>query len=242
MSTLIKICGLKTPESVDAAVAAGADMIGFVVFEKSPRHISLELGQELGARVGAGVAKVLLTVDADDALLAAAIAALRPVYLQLHGKETPERVAAIRANFGLKVIKAIEIESRASFDRIRAFDEVADMLLFDAKPPANAAHPGGNGAVFDWRLLAGQKISRSWLLAGGLHSGNVAEALRASGAHGVDVSSGVESAPGVKDAEKIAAFVKAARAAAESLAPATKAAARGKGGLQEKLGLARRNG
>ncbi|ACK49127.1 Phosphoribosylanthranilate isomerase [Methylocella silvestris BL2] len=242
MSTLIKICGLKAPEAVDAAMAAGADMVGFVVFEKSPRHISLQQGQELGARVGPGVAKVLLTVDADDALLAAAIAALGPAYLQLHGKETPERVAAIRANFGLKVIKAIEIENRAGLDRIRIFDEVADMLLFDAKAPANAAHPGGNGAPFDWKLLAGQKISRPWLLAGGLHSGNVAEALRASGAHGVDVSSGVESAPGVKDADKIAAFIQAARAEAPGVAPTAKSAPRGKAGLQEKLGLARRNG
>lgn len=213
MSTLIKICGLAAPEAVDAAMKAGADMLGFVLFDKSPRHVSLELAGRLGARVGSAAAKVLLTVDADDALLAAAIAALDPQFLQLHGGETPERVAAIRASFGMKVIKAIGIGDSADLAEIRRYDGIADMLLFDARPKPATDRPGGNGGAFDWSLLRGVATKKPWLLAGGLNAENVAQALIETGAPGVDVSSGVESAPGVKDKDKIADFVAKARAA-----------------------------
>ncbi|VFU07094.1 N-(5'-phosphoribosyl)anthranilate isomerase [Methylocella tundrae] len=213
MSTLIKICGLAAPEAVDAAMKAGADLLGFVFFDKSPRHVSLEQAGRLGARAGSGAARVLLTVDADDALLAAAIAALDPQFLQLHGGETPERVAAIRACFGVKVIKAIGIGDSADLAEIGRYDDVADMLLFDARPKAATDRPGGNGGAFDWSLLRGLKTKKPWLLAGGLNAGNVAQALIETGAPGVDVSSGVESAPGVKDKDKIADFVARARAA-----------------------------
>lgn len=218
MNPIVKICGLTSAEAVDAALAAGADMIGFVVFEKSPRHVSFAQARDLAARAGGAAAKVLLTVDADDALLAVAIAALQPDYLQLHGAETPARVAAVRAKFGMKAIKAIPVADRASLRAGAAFDEVADMLLFDAHPPADAERPGGNGAAFDWRILAGLSLRHPWLLAGGLDADNVEAALRMSGAPGVDVSSGVESAPGAKDSRKIAAFVAAARRAAPTLA------------------------
>jgi phosphoribosylanthranilate isomerase len=213
MSTLVKICGLKTLDAVDAAVTAGADMVGFVVFDRSPRHVSLDQAARLGARVPSSAAKVLLTVDADDASLAAAIAALNPAFLQLHGAETPERVAAIRAGFGVKVIKALAIGERADLDLIRRYDDIADMLLFDARPCPDATRPGGNGAGFDWSLLAGLATKKPWLLAGGLTAGNVAQALRETGAPGVDVSSGVENAPGVKDKGKISEFIAMVRAA-----------------------------
>jgi phosphoribosylanthranilate isomerase len=213
MSTLVKICGLNTQDAVDAAVKAGADMVGFVFFDGSPRHVSLDRAASLGAAVPSSAAKVLLTVDADDASLAAAIAALDPAFLQLHGAETPERVAAIRAGFGVKVIKAIGIGERADLDLIRRYDDIADMLLFDARPNPDASRPGGNGGTFDWSLLAGVATKKPWLLAGGLDAGNVARALRETGAPGVDISSGVESAPGVKDHGKIAEFIAMVRAA-----------------------------
>ncbi len=230
MSTLVKICGLRTQDAVDAAVKAGADMVGFVFFDASPRHVSLDQAAGLGARVPAGVAKVLLTVDADDASLAAAIAALEPAFLQLHGGETPERVAAIRAGFGVKVIKAIGIGARADLDLIRRYDDIADMLLFDARPRPEASRPGGNGGAFDWSLLSGVATRKPWLLAGGLDAGNVAEALRETNAPGVDVSSGVESAPGVKDGGKIAEFIALVRAVRKE---------RGGSDRPEKLGLTR---
>jgi phosphoribosylanthranilate isomerase len=211
MSIIVKICGVATPGALRAALDAGADMIGFVFCDKSPRHVSLEQAAGLGAGVGAGVAKVLLTVDADDALLAAAIAALEPSFLQLHGGETPERVAAIRSGFGLKVIKAIGIGESVDLAQIRRYHEIADMLLLDAKPKPDAQRPGGNGIGFDWSLLAALEMKKPWLLAGGLDAGNVARALAETGAPGVDVSSGVESAPGVKDPAKMARFVAAVR-------------------------------
>ncbi len=230
MSTLVKICGLNAQDAVDAALEAGADMVGFVVFDRSPRHVSLDQAASLGARVGSSAARVLLTVDADDASLAAAIAALDPAFLQLHGTETPERVAAIRAGFGVKVIKAIGIGARADLDLIRGYDEIADMLLFDALPHPDATRPGGNGAGFNWSLLAGVATKKPWLLAGGLDAGNVGQALRETRAPGVDVSSGVESAPGVKDKGKIAEFIAVVRAARPD---------RGGSDRWEKLGLAR---
>ncbi len=214
MSVIVKICGLSTEEALDTALAHGADLAGFVVFEKSPRHVSLEVAARLGKRAGNRIRKVLLTVDADDILLAAAIAALEPALLQLHGSETPERAASIRARFGLPVMKAIGIRAAADLALIPQFDAVADFLLFDAKPAPKAKIPGGTGKSFDWSLLAGINFKKPWLLAGGLDAGNVAEALALTRAPGVDVSSGVESAPGVKDPNKIAAFIAAARSAA----------------------------
>jgi len=216
MSTIVKICGLATQDGLDAALACGADMLGFVFFNKSPRHVSLDLATALGARVGGRADKVLLTVDADDALLAAAIAALDPQFLQLHGGETPARVASIRARFGLPVMKAIGIGAAPDPAEIRLFDAIADMLLFDAKPRPEAARPGGNGTGFDWVLLDAIETKKPWLLAGGLDATNVAAALASTRAHGVDVSSGVESAPGEKDPDKIAAFVAKVRATPRS--------------------------
>jgi phosphoribosylanthranilate isomerase len=222
MSVIVKICGLATEASLDAALACGADMAGFVFFDKSPRHVSLELAANLGRRAANRACKVLVTVDAGDAALAAAIKALDPGLLQLHGSESPERVAAIRARFGLPVMKAIGIGAAADLAIVPVFDGVADFLLFDAKPPSAASRPGGSGTRFDWSLLGMIETKKPWLLAGGLDAGNVADALAQTHAPGVDVSSAVESAPGVKDADKIAAFIVAVRAAAEKLGPAAR--------------------
>jgi phosphoribosylanthranilate isomerase len=219
MSVIVKICGLATEAGLDAALDHGADMVGFVFYEKSPRHVSLELAARLGERAGWRARKVLLTVDADDTSLAAAIAALDPALLQLHGSETPERVAVVRAQFGLPVMKAIGIGTAADLALVPHFASVADFLLFDAGPGPQAKTPGGTGKRFDWSLLAGVKTKKPWLLAGGLNADNVAHALAQTGAPGVDVSSGVESAPGVKDPAKIAAFIARARAGAEKLGP-----------------------
>ena len=212
MSIVVKICGLSTPEAVEAALAAGADMLGFVRFAKSPRHISLDVAQNLGRQVGAQARKVLLTVEASDAELAAAIEALRPDLLQLHGRETPEQVAALKARFGLPVMKAIAVGEARDLASIAAYEEVADMILLDSRA-ADSVLPGGTGRAFDWSLLKDLKLRKPWLLAGGLNAGNVEAALKATHAPGVDVSSGVESTPGVKDLAKIAAFVAEARAA-----------------------------
>lgn len=211
MSPIVKICGIKETSGLDAALAAGADMIGLVFFERSPRHVSLETAEVLAARMGSRARRVALTVDADDPTLEAIVAAARPDILQLHGAETPARVLAVRHRFGLPVMRALSIGSQADRARVAAFDAVADLLLFDAPVAPSAARPGGNGATFDWSLLCGLAPRVPWLLAGGLHAGNVAAALAATGADGIDVSSGVERAPGVKDAALIAAFVAAAR-------------------------------
>lgn len=216
MSVLVKICGLSTPQTVDAALRAGADMIGFVYFERSPRHVSLGALRRLFDHAGARAAKVLLTVDAGDALIAEALSNLRPDFLQLHGREPPERAAALRASSGVKIIKALPVDSPASLAAAATYAGAVDMLLLDAKPPAGAALPGGNGASFDWRLLQPWSAPAPWLLAGGLDAGNVGEALRVSRAPGVDVSSGVESGPGVKDEAKIVAFLRAARGGVSS--------------------------
>lgn len=214
MSFLIKVCGLNSPQAVGAALEAGADMAGFVFFKQSPRNISLDEARMLSAQMGHRARKVALTVDADDATLAAVVEALEPDVLQLHGSETPDRVVDVRKRFGLPVMRAIAIAGRSDLEQIDAFDLAADYLLFDARPPAGAARPGGHGATFDWRLLRGLTQKRPWLLAGGLDIDNVERAIRATGTKGVDVSSGVESARGVKDAEKIAEFVARARRAA----------------------------
>jgi phosphoribosylanthranilate isomerase len=217
MSVIVKICGLATEAGVDAAIDCGADMVGFVFYDKSPRHVSLELAASLGLRAANRACKVLLTVDADDASLAAAIAALDPGLLQLHGNETPERVASIRARFGLPVMKAIGIGDAADLIFIPPFDAVADYLLFDAKPSPVTGRPGGNGSSFDWSLLGMIETKKPWLLAGGLNVANVAEAITQTRARGVDVSSGVESVTGKKDRDKIAAFIAAARGVDQKL-------------------------
>ena len=211
MQPIVKICGLKTPETLAAAIDAGADMVGFVFFPKSPRHIDLATAEVLGRQAQGKALKVALTVDADDAALAAIVAALNPDLLQLHGHESPERVAAIRARFGLPVMKAIGVAHADDLKDVQAFAAVADRLLFDAKPPKDAAHPGGNGLAFDWSLLTGLDLSIPSMVSGGLDPANVAEALRRTRAQGVDVSSGVETAPGQKDPAKITAFVRAAK-------------------------------
>lgn len=213
MSPLIKICGLSTEPTLEAALEAGADRVGFVVFPKSPRHVSPDRLRLLAGRAGARAAVVVLTVDADDALLAEVIDAARPSMLQLHGRETPERVAAIRTRFGLPVMKAVAVSATPDLAGVPAYAAVADEILFDAKPPPGARLPGGNGVPFDWRLLSALDLPVPFMLSGGLTADNVGEALAVSRAPAVDVSSGVETAPGVKDPEKILAFVRAVRSA-----------------------------
>jgi len=211
MSVLVKICGLKTPEALDVALEAGADMVGFVFFPPSPRHVGLAAAAELGRRVGDRARKVALIVDADDALLKSITDALRPDLLQLHGAETPARVQAIKARFGLPVMKAIAVEARADLAAVKLYDTVADRLLFDARAPREATRPGGLGKPFDWHLLEELDLAVPYMLSGGLDPDNVAAALRITSAPGVDVSSGVERAPGEKDHDKIRAFIRAAR-------------------------------
>ncbi|TXM72587.1 phosphoribosylanthranilate isomerase [Methylobacterium sp. WL12] len=212
MSIRVKICGLSTPETMAAALEAGADWIGLVRFPKSPRHVDLDAARTLSAQARGRAERVVLLVDPDDAALDAALEAIDPDLIQLHGAETPERVAAIRRRAGRPVMKALGVASRADLDRISAF-AAADRLLLDAKPPSGAVLPGGNGRAFDWTLLDGADLPSGWMLSGGLDPSRVAAALARTGATAVDVSSGVESAPGVKDPDRIAAFVRAARAA-----------------------------
>jgi phosphoribosylanthranilate isomerase len=217
MTLLIKICGLRTPDALDAALAAGADMVGFVFFPPSPRNIGVQAARTLGERVAGRARKVALSVNATNAELDLAVEALKPDMLQLHGKETPERVVAVRSRYHLPVMKALPIESRADLSSIRLYAQVADRLLFDARAPRDATRPGGLGKAFDWRLLEGVNPGVPFMLSGGLDAGNVAEALRITRAPAVDVSSGVERAPGEKDPEKIRAFVRAAREADAAL-------------------------
>lgn len=211
MALTIKICGLSAPDTLEVALDAKADCVGFVFFPPSPRNLSPEAARVLGAQVKGRAAKVALTVDANDDFLAAIIAALKPDMLQLHGKETTDRVVAVRTRFGLPVMKAVPIATRADVAAIRPYAAVADRLLFDARPPADATRPGGLGRRFDWTLLSGIDAGMPWMLSGGLDPGNVAEAIAITGARGVDVSSGVERAPGEKDPGRIRAFIRAAR-------------------------------
>ncbi len=206
----VKICGLRRLADVKAVAAAGAAYAGFVFFAKSPRHLTVAAARPLLLAVPEGLAKVALTVDADDAALDAIVTALPIDMLQLHGHESPERVAQVRARYGLPVMKAVGVADAGDLAAVFEYSLVADQVLIDAKPPKGAAIPGGNGVAFDWRLLAGRRWLRPWMLAGGLTPENVAEAIRLTGARQVDVSSGVESAPGVKDAGRIAGFVAAA--------------------------------
>ncbi len=211
MSLLVKICGLSTPETIDVAIEAGADMVGVVFFAPSPRNVGYELARSLGEQVRGRAQKVALSVDATDDQLAASIEALKPDLLQLHGKETPDRVATVRARFGIPVMKALPIAERADLAPIRLYEKVADRLIFDARAPREATRPGGLGQTFDWRLLEDLKLAIPFMLSGGLDAANVAEALRITHAPEVDVSSGVERAPGKKDPDKIVAFIHAAR-------------------------------
>jgi phosphoribosylanthranilate isomerase len=215
MSLLVKICGLSTRETLDAALDAGADMVGFVFFPPSPRHLGLEAARELGKRAGRNALKVALTVDADDATLGNIVEALRPDILQLHGKETVARLRDIKQAFGLPIMKAMAVETAADLAVLPGYAAVADRILFDARPPTGATRPGGLGAAFDWHVLENLDLRLPFMVSGGLHADNVAEAIRVTRAGGVDVSSGVERAPGVKDVEMIRGFIRAARASQE---------------------------
>jgi phosphoribosylanthranilate isomerase len=209
----VKICGLRTVADVMAAADAGASYVGFVFFPKSPRNVTIDEAAALAIEVPMGVAKVALVVNADDAFLDALTAKVPLDMLQLHGSETPARVAEVKARYSLPVMKAIGISTAADLEKIDTYAAVADQLLIDAKPPKDANLPGGNGNAFDWQLLAGRKYwTKPWMLAGGLTMDNVASAIATTGATQVDLSSGVESARGVKDPALIHAFIAAARA------------------------------
>jgi len=213
MSILIKICGINSVESADAAVRAGVDFAGLVFFPASPRNLTREQGASLAERMRGRARLVALMADSTDEEIGAVVKAVRPDFLQFHGTESPERVGAARAQFGIPVIKALAIADASDLARAASYADAADMFLFDAKAPVNAPRPGGHGAAFDWQLLRGRSFPRPWLLAGGLNADNVARAIASSDAPGVDVSSGVEAAPGVKSAQMISDFVAAARSA-----------------------------
>jgi len=219
MAVLIKICGLKTEAALDAALDAGADLVGFVFFPPSPRHVGFEAARMLGARVQGRARKVAVSVDASDDLLRSGIEALQPDLLQLHGRETPERVAVVRSRFGIPVMKALPVTERADLSSVHLYAKVADRIMFDARAPREATRPGGHGLAFDWRLLENLALAVPFVLSGGLHAGNIAEALDITRAGGLDVSSGVERAPGEKDIDKIREFIRAARAADVALSP-----------------------
>jgi phosphoribosylanthranilate isomerase len=213
MTLDIKICGLKTGEALQAALSGGASHVGFIFFGKSPRNIApAEAGRLRKAATGRAKA-VAVTVDADDATLDAIVAEMAPDMLQLHGHETPERVAAVKARHGLPVMKAFSVRDVADLAAIKPYRGVADLFLFDAKPPRGAELPGGNGVPFDWRVLAALDPDLRYMLSGGLNAGNIGEALRRVSPAGIDISSGVESAPGIKDVALIEAFFGAVRAA-----------------------------
>jgi len=208
MALLVKICGINSAAAADAAI--GADFCGLVFHPRSPRHVSPDAARALADRIRGRARLVTLVADADDDTIAAALAAIRPDLLQLHGRETPERAAAIGARFGVPLIKAFAIDEASDFAAVPAYAPLAEMFLFDAKAPSGAV-PGGHGVAFDWQLLNNRRFARPWLLAGGLSAENVARAVAVSGAPGVDVSSGVETAPGVKSPDRIAAFLSAAK-------------------------------
>lgn len=209
MSIAVKICGVKTADAIDAAARAGATHIGFNFYQKSPRYVSATEAGKLAERAP-GLRSVALTVDANDETLHEISAGLHPQMWQLHGDEPPERVNAIRNMFRVPVMKAVAIETAADIARARKYEQVADWLLFDAKP---GELPGGNGLAFDWNLIAGETWTKPWMLSGGLTADNVADAIRLTRTHAVDVSSGVESARGQKDPQLIERFVAAARSA-----------------------------
>jgi len=212
MSLIVKICGLSTRETLDVALDAGADMVGFVFFPASPRHLSLENARDLGRQVKRRALKVALTVDADDATISNIVEALQPDLLQLHGHETVARLRDIKQKFGLPIMKVMAVETSADLAPLPGYVAVADRVLFDARAPKEATRPGGLGSVFDWHVLENIGLKLPFMVSGGLHAGNLAEAVRVTRAGGVDVSSGVERAPGIKDPEMIRAFIRAARA------------------------------
>ena len=218
MSLIVKICGLSTPLTLDAALSAGSDMVGFVFFPASPRHVDLDTARVLGKQAKGRAVKVALSVDADDALLANSIDALQPQILQLHGSESVARIRDIKQKFGLPVMKALPVASKADLAVLPGYAAVCDRILFDAKPPKDATRPGGLGEPFDWHLLEGLNLALPYMVSGGLDASNVAEALRITRAGGVDISSGVESAPGIKDPDMIRDFIRAARATQELIA------------------------
>ncbi|WP_208990966.1 phosphoribosylanthranilate isomerase [Pseudovibrio sp. Tun.PSC04-5.I4] len=214
-SAMIKICGISTEETADAVTNAHADMIGFVFFPKSPRHVSVKQAKELADHVRGKTKIVALTVNMDDAGLREISEVIAPDVFQLHGSESPERCAEIREIFGIPVMKAFGISCAEDLEAVQAYIPFVDRLLFDAKPPKNSDIPGGNGVSFDWKLLQGLELGKPIMLSGGLGPENVREALAISGVHAVDVSSGVEREKGVKDIELIKAFVREARSVAE---------------------------
>lgn len=218
MALDIKICGLKTDGALAAALAGGASHVGFIFFAKSPRYVDpLEAGRLRQAATGKAQA-VAVTVDASDAFLDEIVAKMHPDMLQMHGSETPERVAQVKARYGLPVMKALSVSEAADLERIKPFIGVADRFLFDAKPPKDSELPGGNGVAFDWHILAGLDASVDYMLSGGLNAANIGDALRLANPPGIDISSGVESAPGVKDPALIEQFFRAVRAARDDRA------------------------
>jgi phosphoribosylanthranilate isomerase len=211
MTPMIKICGLSTPDTVRTALDNGAAMIGFIFFAKSPRNITIGQAAELRKQAIGRAEAVAVTVDADDAFLDAIVSGMKPDWLQLHGHETPERVAGVKARFGLPVMKALSVRESADLEAIAPYSGIADRFLFDAKAPKGSELPGGNGISFDWTLLATLDPGLDYMLSGGLNAGNVGEALAITHAPGLDISSGVESAPGVKDISLINGFFAAVK-------------------------------
>jgi phosphoribosylanthranilate isomerase len=218
----VKICGINALAALDAALEAGADLVGLVFFPPSPRAVAPDVALRLAARARGRAQIAALVVDADDKLLADVVAQANPDLLQLHGAESPARVAAVRARFGRPVIKAIPVAAAADLSIVPAYEAVADRILFDARPPKDATRPGGHGRAFDWTLLARLARNKPMMLSGGLTAETVATAIAIVRPDGIDVSSGVERAPGEKDPEKIARFVRAARDAAAALGGAPK--------------------
>lgn len=219
MTVKVKICGVRDADAVRASVEAGAAYLGFVFFAKSPRAVSADEARDLALETPPGLCKVGLFVDPTDAFLDQTLATAPLDMLQLHGRETPERVAEIARRVGLPIMKAVSIGAAQDLPALAAHEATADQILCDARPPSDHPLPGGAGVSFDWRLIAGRRWRRPWMLAGGLTTANVAEAIRLTGATQVDVSSGVESAPGLKSSEKIRAFIDAARNAERPEAP-----------------------
>lgn len=223
MSLKVKVCGMKQPERIEQAAALGASLLGFIFYPPSPRYVDPARARDLLSAVPAGIETVGIIVDASDAEIDAILQAAPLDILQLHGYETPERVEAIALHSGCRVMKALRVETAADLDDLAAYADVADMILFDAKPPRDANWPGGHGLPFDWRLLQDIRLTKPWALAGGLHAGNLEAAVGLTGAPIVDVSSGVESRPGVKDPEKLEAFFAAARRLADKVPERTPA-------------------
>lgn len=216
MKPLVKICGLKTPEAIKAAIDNGAQYIGFIFFSKSPRNLSIEEAKQLRRYIKKPVKLVAVTVDADDEMLSKIVANVHPDILQLHGHETPERVKELATTYGLPVIKAFSIREQSDFDQVSAYRGIADMFLFDAKAPKGSQLPGGNGVSFDWSLLKSLDEDSQTVLSGGLNAQNVEEAIRIASPDILDVSSGVESAPGVKDTKLIEGFFDSVKKAVEN--------------------------